>query len=219
MNVFSVWSALFEVLLPRKKRLRDIEHISASDLVVTAERRDLITALMPYEEHAVQLVIRALKYDKSERAATLCASILLDYLREYIAERTLFSEKPLLIAPIPLHPVRMRERTFNQIDFMLAHLKAEAYDLPIRIENNLLKRTRNTPPQTLLDRKSRLLNVRGAFAVDRPAPDLQGPILLIDDVTTTGATLTEALFTLERAGYEAEGLALARAGQMGRVGA
>ncbi len=99
-----------------------------------------------------------------------------------------------LVAPVPLHPRRLRQRGFNQ-----SLLLAQAFP-EVRLERELITRVRHTPPQTGLNPKARRDNVKGAFTV--PGADMvKGKkILLIDDVFTTGATVKECARVLRKAG-------------------
>ena len=102
-----------------------------------------------------------------------------------------------LAVPIPLHPVRQRERTFNQAE-MLAEALARELVLPCR--NDLLLRTQPTRPQAELTREERFLNVRAAFALNAD-PSIRGQrILLVDDVLTTGSTAEACARLLKAAG-------------------
>ena len=99
-----------------------------------------------------------------------------------------------LLAPVPLHPKRIKHRGFNQA-LLLARAFPEA---PVARE--AVVRTRHTAPQVGLNPKERQDNVKGAFAV--PDPELvQGKsVLLIDDLLTTGSTVKECAKVLRRAG-------------------
>ena len=89
------------------------------------------------------------------------------------------------IAPVPLHPVKQREREFNQAERLAKHLSA-AIEIPLN--KKLLRRVTPTMTQTLLTREQRAANMRGAFAI-RSDVKLNGEkIILVDDVFTTGAT-------------------------------
>jgi ComF family protein len=93
-----------------------------------------------------------------------------------------------LIVPVPLHPLKAREREFNQAE-RLARLLAIATGLPVR--HAALARREATRTQTRLSRKERAANVRHAFAI-RDGARFEGErIVLIDDVLTTGATTSE----------------------------
>ena len=101
-----------------------------------------------------------------------------------------------IILPVPLHPTRQRERGFNQ-----AGLLAELLSARISILcKPLLKRIRYTTTQTALDRAERMENLHNAFRLRKNA-DVRGlHVLLIDDVLTTGSTLSECARVLKRAG-------------------
>jgi ComF family protein len=97
---------------------------------------------------------------------------------------------------MPLHVARRRERGYNQAT-LLARPLARALRIPLH--EGALARTRATQPQTRLVHSDRRANVAGAFALVSPAmtPLLAGKrILLVDDVTTTGATLDAAAVAL-----------------------
>jgi len=101
-----------------------------------------------------------------------------------------------LIAPVPLHPRRLKQRGFNQ-----SLLLAQAFP-GVRLERELLTRVRHTPPQTGLNPKERRDNVRGAFNVPRPDLVKGKNVLLVDDVFTTGATVRECARGLRKAGAQ-----------------
>ena len=100
------------------------------------------------------------------------------------------------IVPVPLHWRRQTARGYNQAE-RLARPLARRLGRPLVTP---LRRTRATPPQTRLERARRRANLRRAFRCRRPSAVRGRAILLVDDVTTTGATLAEAAAALRRAG-------------------
>jgi ComF family protein len=100
------------------------------------------------------------------------------------------------VLPMPLAPARLRERGFNQA-YELARRLA-----PDKCDPGLLRRTRETAPQSGLARRDRLRNLRGAFALDpRRASAVHGRrLVLVDDVMTSGASLFTAAQVLRAAG-------------------
>jgi ComF family protein len=104
------------------------------------------------------------------------------------------SPRAEVVAPIPLHPRRLRQRGYDQAA-LLAREAARQWGLPMR---PLLRRVRPTPRQVGSDRRRREENVRGAFRAVPAAADRR--ICLVDDVFTTGATAAEAARTLLSAG-------------------
>jgi ComF family protein len=113
-----------------------------------------------------------------------------------------------VVIPVPLHSDRLRAREFNQ-SLLLAHRIARHLRLPLSC--TALVRLAASAPQTILSRKERLSNLRGAFAVPEPGLLTGKRILLVDDVFTTGATMNECARTLTQAGSgEVFALTLAR---------
>lgn len=108
-----------------------------------------------------------------------------------------------VIMPVPLHRKRLRERGFNQA-VILAREIAKRFSLPIDFLT--LRRVIFTEPQVGLGREGRSVNVREAFAVRKPERTAGKRILLVDDVYTTGSTLTECAWTLLKA--EADSVAV-----------
>lgn len=112
-----------------------------------------------------------------------------------------------VVVPMPLSRERLAERGFNQ-SLLLARALDERKAHP-----GVLLRTRHTPAQTALDRRGRLANVAGAFAVE---PSLAGALrarraVLVDDVMTSGASVFAAAAALRRAGVaEVAAVVLAR---------
>ena len=205
--------ALIDTLLPpraRAVRLRSTHALSIAPRSDTVLDTRIVT-LSPYHAPGVEDAIRALKYDGNARAATLLADALADFLREEIAHVRSMSPRPILLVPMPLHRSRKRERGFNQIERVLARLPGEFHDGTLsRVETRGLFRTRATRQQTTLSRTERLQNVRGAFSADRTR--ITGAhLFLIDDVCTTGATLSACVHAAEEAGARVSAIALARA--------
>lgn len=191
----SLIQTALDTILPRKERVVRIASYSLEDLPVSPREHEAlgvsIITLLEYSSAATQDLVKALKYDRAGSAARLLAGALHEYLREEIANIRLFSTKPVILIPVPLHPSRLRERGFNQIERVLQNLPDEFQDGTIaRINSTSLIRTRATPQQTRLSRSERLRNVASAFALATDPGEVH--IILIDDVTTTGATLAAA---------------------------
>ncbi|MHB8053882.1 MAG: ComF family protein [Candidatus Aminicenantales bacterium] len=102
-----------------------------------------------------------------------------------------------LIVPVPLHKERQRERGFNQSEQIGREIARRSH---VAIDRNVLKKVRNTLPQTSLEQQARADNVRDAYAVGKKK-DIEGKIiLLVDDVFTTGSTLGACARALRSAG-------------------
>jgi ComF family protein len=120
------------------------------------------------------------------------------------------------VVPVPLHPGRQRERGYNQAELLsrgLAQFLLRSRQLPVpRIDSGILRKTRATAPQTGLSVAARRENVRGAFDVPSPGRVRDRVVVLVDDVMTTGATLSACALALKNAGArQVLGITLARA--------
>ena len=116
---------------------------------------------------------------------------------------------PELLLPVPLHRSRLRERGYNQA---LELARPLARHWGVRVDAFALSRVRPTAAQMQLPAKQRLKNVRGAFAL-REGARLAESVAVVDDVMTTGATVSEIAKLLRRAGVKrVEVWAVARAG-------
>ena len=140
----------------------------------------------------VRRVILDFKYGKQVHLRHLVARWLFAALDDSRLREREFD----LIVPVPLHPARQRERGFNQAD-LLAELLSRRVSVPV---NAVLERVRYTTTQTAFDRVERMENLRGAFRLRGNADVRQLHVLLIDDVLTTGSTLSECARVLKRAG-------------------
>ena len=112
-----------------------------------------------------------------------------------LAQHAATTPRPDLLIAMPLHPLRLRERGFNQA-LELAKIIARQRDLPLLPQG--AERIRATTPQVELPWKERSVNLRGAFS---SSLDLTGKhVALVDDVMTSGASLHELALALRRQG-------------------
>ncbi|HEY3342169.1 MAG TPA: ComF family protein [Anaerolineae bacterium] len=132
--------------------------------------------------------VHAFKYDGTPGLAAPLAPLLLDAWRNAAFNAD-------IIVPVPLHARRRRERGYNQSE-LLARGLAAACGVPV--DTRLLTRVRYTDQQALLKGAARRQNVQGAFVADARANGKL--IVLVDDVLTSGATLTECASILLNAG-------------------
>jgi predicted amidophosphoribosyltransferase len=102
-----------------------------------------------------------------------------------------------LVAPVPLHVARLRQRGFNQSALLAIHVAAAC---GWSVAPRLLIRIRDTPSQTALTAAARRANVEHAFAVHRPGSARDRCVLLVDDVWTSGATARAAARALRSDG-------------------
>ncbi|MBI4373899.1 MAG: ComF family protein [Deltaproteobacteria bacterium] len=168
--------------------LEGMTHLCGDCLVSSPPYRK-VYALGLYQGLLSDLIGR-MKYRKEERLA----DFLGESLAEALGEETIQAD---LIVPVPLHPERLRERGFNQASRIAESLGKL---LGTQVEKYDLVRCRETPHQTTLSREERLKNLKGAFRIARSEKFDGKKLLLVDDVYTTGATLTASTKVLLEAG-------------------
>jgi competence protein ComFC len=140
-------------------------------------------------EGAARTAVLNLKF----RSGRYLVPLMGEFLRRELELRPLQAD---VVVPVPLAPRRLRQRGYNQAQ-LLAHEVAAAVRGEV-VEDALVREER--PPQQSLSAADRLLNLRGAFRCPRPARIHNLRVILIDDVVTTGATLSACTDTLAQAG-------------------
>jgi len=152
---------------------------------------------------ALGAAVVLLKYEEVKRLGEWFAARLGETMAQQGGEF-----RPDMVAPVPLHRDRLRERGYNQAE-VIARPLARRLGLPLL--PRLLVRARPRPPQLVLSRRERWNSVRGAYVTHADARVDKARILLVDDVFTTGATLDACARALRKAGAaEVMGLTVAR---------
>ncbi len=141
---------------------------------------------------ALRAAIHELKYHGRRRVAARLAEELwsVGRVREMLVP-------PAVLVPVPLHAKRERQRGFNQAEQIARRLARRA---GLRVVSRALIRNRDTATQTGLSAAARRRNVAGAFSVKSPRQLRDTPVILVDDVYTTGATTRACAHVLRLAG-------------------
>ncbi len=149
-------------------------------------------------EGGLRELIHLLKYERVRPAASVLGRMLAEVATAFTPQ---FGAAAPIVIPVPLHNSKLRQRGFNQSE---AIARAAVKQLPVRllVNTSALIRRRATESQTGLSRPQRRLNMRGAFALIDSAAVAGRDILLIDDVLTTGTTVSECARVLRRGGAE-----------------
>jgi len=200
----------------------------ASEVVTLAEAGEVLCGVCRRGEHKfdraasyglyrgdLRAVILQLKFGHRERLGQRLGALLASLWLRLMQPETDAGEPPLVL-PVPLHPSRRRERGFDQAELvargLVRALRRDPEWRSVRVESHCLRRTRATAPQSGLSRVARRDNVRGVFAVVDPEKVRDRTVVLVDDVMTTGATLSACSAALKAAGAERVlALTLARA--------
>lgn len=140
-----------------------------------------VYVLSTYSDPRIRALIHEAKFKENRDAFLLLGTLLSQYMKNL--------EHIDYIFPVPLSERRMRARGYNQVAEVLHRT---VYPPHTVIRTDILVRTRDTQPQTELQRAERLTNVRDAFSIANESEITGKHILVVDDVMTTGATLHAA---------------------------
>jgi ComF family protein len=148
-------------------------------------------------EDGLRELIHLLKYGGVRPSANVLGRMLAE------AITSLHADLPpdAMMIPVPLHRTKFRQRGFNQAELIArAAIKIRGAARPLHLRTDIFVRKRNTASQIGLTGHQRRANLRGAFAVTRPTEIKGREVIVVDDVYTTGATVSECARILLRAG-------------------
>ena len=200
--------------LPRTEQAQRRQNIT--EMALSGMKSDMVAAMkvmhlqraaafLFYEkDHPIQQLIHAMKYaDQPWIGYHLGqqAAIEMQYAD--------FFDEIDVIIPIPLHPKRLRERGYNQSEYIARGI-SEITGIPV--DTTHVIRTRNTPKQALQSGEDRKSNVSDAFEVNHPEQLYRSHILVVDDLVTTGETMRACLKAMKKCrGAQFSVLALCKA--------
>lgn len=146
-------------------------------------------------------MIHLLKYEQVRPAANVLGRMLAEAIEPLEGD---WDGRVPVVIPVPLHSGKMRQRGFNQSELIAAaalrHLRRKGLMPGLSLNVTALLRKRATASQVGMTLEQRQANIRGAFKVSIPAQVAERDVLLVDDVFTTGATVSECTRVLRRAG-------------------
>jgi ComF family protein len=166
------------------------------------ESDNWIFPLFDYRHPPIKDAVWLLKYKGKKRLAIIFAEVMYGRILEELADLSVMENfTDILLIPIPLSKARMWERGFNQAELICKELIALDENKNFKLENGVLIKTNDTKHQARIEnRAERLRNIVGSFSAQNVEQIKNKNIILIDDVTTTGATLREAKKILEQNG-------------------
>lgn len=138
----------------------------------------------------LQKLIRGLKYHKQKELAFYLAKFMYEYWVN------IGDSRDFQVIPVPLHKNRIKKRKYNHMGLVVEEFCRLANLTP---NYELVLRVKDTKPQYKLTRKERMQNLSDAFKINSEK-DLKKPILILDDICTTGATFEELINTLKNYG-------------------
>jgi ComF family protein len=171
--------------------LSKIRYASADQLRMEFNRKfiqeKLITdfcSLFVFEkDKELQAIAHELKYNGRFKIGVHLGKLVATQLKDTILEWN-----PDIIVPVPLHPLKKAERGYNQSYFIAQGIRSE---LKIPVSDRIIRRKRFTESQTTMTLIERKQNIKGAFQIINKNKVCGKKIILLDDIITTGATLSE----------------------------
>ena len=137
----------------------------------------------------LQKLIRGLKYHKQKDLAFYQAKFMYEYFQSIDA----LKDKNFELIPVPLHKNRIKSRKYNHMELVCKEFSLLS---GFKCNFNLIERIKDTKPQYKLSRAERLENLQHAFTVNKDFIP-QNPVLIFDDICTTGATFEEIIKELK----------------------
>lgn len=198
-----LWNICVNFLFPKNERVLELESIPTEELHRTLPQAEALPdinslAIFDYNHPLVKELVWEVKYNGNIKIAEKLAEILYDVLRQDLEEQTLFgsinwhAERPIIV-PIPISDKRRFERGWNQSELLVRQMMKHDTPKTFKYLPRQLAKLRHTESQTKTSsRKERLKNLTDSMRVLNPETIKGRCVVVIDDVTTTGSTFTEA---------------------------
>ncbi len=210
MHLSSVITAALDLLFPPSKKEQQIRELYKKDNLSLPQAdnptQSFVHAGVNYRHEKVRNIVQAAKYGSSQTAVKLISTVLYDQLLSVCEQERVFADT-LTLVPIPMSHKRKHKRNGNHCRAIVKATTKHDTSGTLRFKS-ALKKVKETPPQTTLTKKERQSNLSGAFQLKPSINVTNQVVVLIDDVTTTGATFNEAHRAL-KAGNPERILALA----------
>jgi len=202
----SFMSLILDLILPKNIEETNIENMSEIDILnEVPEANDIknihFKSLLQYRNKITRKAIWAIKYNKNQKLIRKFSVLLYEFILENTIDETAFNnfDNPLLI-PIPMHKNNIKERGYNQSELIAKEIYKIDEGKNFELTLDALLKEKETPHQSTLKNKiERLKNLKDCFSANENKIKNRN-VILIDDVITTGTTMTEASKTLRKAG-------------------
>ena len=205
-KVFSLYERLLSLLLPKEENIIFIEKMSEEDILGEIPQANEIPnkdlkALFQYKDKISRKAVWEIKYCANKKIIQKFSKLFYEFIINEISDEVSFSNfsNPLII-PVPITKNNLRDRGFNQCELIAKEMKKLDTNNYFEFSFDSVSKIKDTSHQSKLKNKTkRLKNLNGCFYAN-PEVVKNRNIILIDDVITTGATMSEISRTLKKAG-------------------
>jgi len=179
-------------LLKNLEKLRPEPHIKKL-------ANDKIIYIFDYRnKHARRAILKVKSYGARE-FAIFFSNALCDLVLDIISENQIWNKEKIIITPVPLHKSKLKKRGFNQNELLLEKCKKNPETMNISYRNDILYRKKKTKEQKNLNKKERFENMRDAFTCKNISRNENALVVIVDDISTSGASLLSAKQSLKKA--------------------
>lgn len=202
------FSFITDFLFPKTKKVIALEALSTAKLLDTLPRANLVeksvVAIFDYSHPVVKELIWEVKYAGNRVLADKFGEILYDVIVDELEEENVFAKWPtVILLPMPISDKRRYERGWNQSELLSDAVKKRDSGKRFKYLPRQLAKIMHTESQTKTSgKRERLHNLTGSMRVLNPDIVKDRFVVVVDDVTTTGSTFTEAKHALKEAGVK-----------------
>jgi ComF family protein len=161
-----------------------------------------ILAMFDYQDPLIKKTIWELKYHNKSYLGEKLGQLLYEFFIEDISEIKISTPgRPIFVIPVPISRKKTRLRGYNQANSIARGFCHQSKDEILELKNQIVVKMIDTIPQAkITNRSKRLKNVQGVFKIKNKDIIKDRTIIVIDDVTTTGGTITEIIKILKKSG-------------------
>ena len=183
------------VLFVKKKHSRSIHSFSIDTL--STHFSPIIynshISLFPYKNPEIKSILWSLKYEKDFNAATILSHFMSEYIQSYIFEQENLEKIKYLILTIPASKIRLKKEGYNHLNLIQKKIISTFKNKDIKVLKNILFFKKNIPRQHKnINKQQRLMNIENSIGLFDTVEVKDKICIVYDDITTTGATLSEA---------------------------
>ncbi len=200
-NLHEYLEQIIDIILPRRTDFDLVKKLTPEKIYTLPKsmptlNMDWVTPLFQYKNNYVRALIWELKFHENVSTLETIGKMMYEEILALVSDIILFdSGAKFLLLPIPITPTRRRERGYNQSDYIAKAILEHDLGHILLYAPQWFEKIKDTPQQSKSHSKQeRMENLHGCFEAD---PRIENHyVILIDDVVTTGSTLSEARHTL-----------------------